>query len=433
MNLISKFKNKIFLNSIWIILEKLIALFGLIFVTSFVAKYIGPESFGKLSFATTIFAVVQTLAIWGTDVICSKRIAQNHDSGLRLLKSISLLRAIVFFVTSIPLLIYMWIETDYLSFIFALAVGVSAYISVQDIYILYNDVTLKAIYNVFANIVGLIISLILRFIIAYFELDVIYLVFPIILIALIPFFIRRYIFNKNNQNILSFNKIKSRIKYSKYVLRTGSSLVVSALAITIYLNISQILLGLMVSKKSLGIFTVGVTLGSAWSFVNNAFLTSFTPKLYQSKDNAEASSVAANISRIMTIFFIIYMTTFYFLGEYLIKKLYGNDYIEAFNIALILIVSTFLSNLGQVYARYMFLYNGFNYIMYKTFILMFFGVVSAYFLINKYQIYGAAFTILIVEIFSLTFFNYLFRRFEILKAQMVIFGFVRNVENDQRN
>ena len=65
MNLISKFKNKIFLNSIWIILEKLIALFGLIFVTSFVAKYIGPESFGKLSFATTIFAVVQTLAIWG--------------------------------------------------------------------------------------------------------------------------------------------------------------------------------------------------------------------------------------------------------------------------------------------------------------------------------------------------------------------------------
>ena len=66
-------------------------------------------------------------------------------------------------------------------------------------------------------------------------------------------------------------------------------------------------------------------------------------------------------------------------------------------------MSTFLSNLGQVYARYMFLYNGFNYIMYKTFILMFFGVVSAYFLINKYQIYGAAFTILIVEIFSLTF------------------------------
>ncbi|WND06311.1 oligosaccharide flippase family protein [Acinetobacter soli] len=430
MNLISKFKNKIFLNSIWIILEKLIALFGLIFVTSFVAKYIGPESFGKLSFATTIFAVVQTLAIWGTDVICSKRIAQNHDSGLRLLKSISLLRAIVFFVTSIPLLIYMWIETDYLSFIFALAVGVSAYISVQDIYILYNDVTLKAIYNVFANIIGLIVSLILRFIIAYFELDVIYLVFPIILIALIPFFIRRYIFNKNNKNILSFNKIKSRIKYSKYVLRSGSSLVLSALAITVYVNVSQFLLGVMISKKSLGIFTVGVTLGSAWSFVNNAFLTSFTPKLYQSKNNVEASLVAANISRIMTIFFIIYLVAFYFIGEYLIQKLYGNEYIEAFNIALILVVSTFLSNLGQVYARYMFLYNGFNYLMYKTFILVVFGVFFAYVLIDRYQMYGAAIAVLIVELFSLTLFNYLFKRFEILKAQMVIFGLKRKLGNE---
>lgn len=430
MNLISKFKNKIFLNSIWIILEKLIALFGLIFVTSFVAKYIGPESFGKLSFATTIFAVVQTLAIWGTDVICSKRIAQNHDSGLRLLKSISLLRAIVFFVTSIPLLTYMWIETDYLSFIFALAVGVSAYISVQDIYILYNDVTLKAIYNVFANIIGLIISLILRFIIAYFELDVIYLVFPIILIALIPFFIRRYIFNKNNKNILSFNKIKSRIKYSKYVLRSGSSLVLSALAVIIYVNVSQFLLGVMISKKSLGIFTVGVTLGSAWSFVNNAFLTSFTPKLYQSKNNVEASLVAASISRIMTIFFIIYLVVFYFIGEYLIQKLYGNDYIEAFNIALILVASTFLSNLGQVYARYMFLYNGFNYLMYKTFILVVFGVFIAYVLIDRYQMYGAAMAILIVELFSLTLFNYLFKRFEILKAQLVIFGLKRKLGNE---
>lgn len=430
MNLISKFKNKIFLNSIWIILEKLIALFGLIFVTSFVAKYIGPESFGKLSFATTIFAVVQTLAIWGTDVICSKRIAQNHDSGLRLLKSISLLRAIVFFVTSIPLLIYMWIETDYLSFIFALAVGVSAYISVQDIYILYNDVTLKAIYNVFANIVGLVVSLILRFIIAYFELDVIYLVFPIILIALIPFFIRRYIFNKNNKNILSFNKIKSRIKYSKYVLRSGSSLVLSALAVIIYVNVSQFLLGVMISKKSLGIFTVGVTLGSAWSFVNNAFLTSFTPKLYQSKNNVEASLVAASISRIMTIFFIIYLVVFYFIGEYLIQKLYGNDYIEAFNIALILVASTFLSNLGQVYARYMFLYNGFNYLMYKTFILVVFGVFIAYVLIDRYQMYGAAMAILIVELFSLTLFNYLFKKFEILKAQLVIFGLKRKLGNE---
>ncbi|MCE6008180.1 oligosaccharide flippase family protein [Acinetobacter soli] len=430
MNLISKFKNKIFLNSIWIILEKLIALFGLIFVTSFVAKYIGPESFGKLSFATTIFAVVQTLAIWGTDVICSKRIAQNHDSGLRLLKSISLLRAIVFFVTSIPLLIYMWIETDYLSFIFALAVGVSAYISVQDIYILYNDVTLKAIYNVFANIIGLIVSLILRFIIAYFELDVIYLVFPIILIALIPFFIRRYIFNKNNKNILSFNKIKSRIKYSKYVLRSGSSLVLSALAITVYVNVSQFLLGVMISKKSLGIFTVGVTLGSAWSFVNNAFLTSFTPKLYQSKNNVEASLVAANISRIMTIFFIIYLVAFYFIGEYLIQKLYGNEYIEAFNIALILVVSTFLSNLGQVYARYMFLYNGFNYLMYKTFILVVFGVFIAYVLIDRYQMYGAAIAVLIVELFSLTLFNYLFKKFEILKAQLVVFGLKRKLGNE---
>ena len=31
-------------NSLWMIAEKIIAVFGLIFVTSFVAKYVGPTT-----------------------------------------------------------------------------------------------------------------------------------------------------------------------------------------------------------------------------------------------------------------------------------------------------------------------------------------------------------------------------------------------------
>jgi O-antigen/teichoic acid export membrane protein len=44
--------------------EKIISIFGLIFVTSFVAKYIGPENFGKLTFAGSLFAIVQTISLW---------------------------------------------------------------------------------------------------------------------------------------------------------------------------------------------------------------------------------------------------------------------------------------------------------------------------------------------------------------------------------
>lgn len=41
-------RNKVLSNSIWMILEKVISIFGLIFVTSYVAKYIGPANYGNI-------------------------------------------------------------------------------------------------------------------------------------------------------------------------------------------------------------------------------------------------------------------------------------------------------------------------------------------------------------------------------------------------
>ncbi len=51
-------KNRLITNSMWIILEKILSFLGLIFITSFVAKYIDPESFGKLTFFGKIFGIV---------------------------------------------------------------------------------------------------------------------------------------------------------------------------------------------------------------------------------------------------------------------------------------------------------------------------------------------------------------------------------------
>ena len=42
--------------------------FGLI-SWQFVAKYIGPENFGKLTFVETIFAILQTLYLMGTEIV----------------------------------------------------------------------------------------------------------------------------------------------------------------------------------------------------------------------------------------------------------------------------------------------------------------------------------------------------------------------------
>ena len=87
MSLIQKLKSKVFTNSIWMMSEKLISIFGLIFVTSFVAKYIGPENFGKLTFATTVFAIIQTIAMFGSENIIFQKTAKNRAIGEKIISA----------------------------------------------------------------------------------------------------------------------------------------------------------------------------------------------------------------------------------------------------------------------------------------------------------------------------------------------------------
>lgn len=415
-------KNRLITNSMWIILEKILSFLGLIFITSFVAKYIGPESFGKLTFVGTIFGIVQSIAMFGTDVIGTKRLSQNHDSGIRVLVSITLLRNVIYFSILIPLLIYMWYSSDTLTGIFSIAIAIATYIALQDIYLLYNDATLKAVYNVLANIIGLAISLFFRFCVPYFELGPEFLAIPIITITLIPFLIRRVIFSKTvNHQITKKIRYKHRVLYSRYVFLAGSSLVVSSIAVAFYVSISQLIIGILDTKTSLGIYSVALTLGATWAFINQAFLTTFTPKLYQSKTNEDAYRNTSLISRIMLIFGFTYFIIFAIFGKYIIIRLYGSQYIAAYSIVLCIIISTILSNLGQVYARFIILKNGYGYLMYKQIVVLLFGVVTGLLLIYLYGIYGAAYNVILIEVFSLTISNYFFKRCEVLRAQLYIF------------
>ena len=79
--------NKIYTNSLWMITEKIFSIFGVIFVTAFVAKYIGPENFGKLAFSVSIFTILQTFSMYGSENIIFQKTSQNKIIGQKIIES----------------------------------------------------------------------------------------------------------------------------------------------------------------------------------------------------------------------------------------------------------------------------------------------------------------------------------------------------------
>ncbi|WP_369892462.1 oligosaccharide flippase family protein [Klebsiella pneumoniae subsp. pneumoniae] len=71
-------QKKNIVNAFWIMSEKIISIFGLFFVTSFVAKYIGPYRFGQIALSIAIFQVVQVISQMGCDNILFKRASKKR-------------------------------------------------------------------------------------------------------------------------------------------------------------------------------------------------------------------------------------------------------------------------------------------------------------------------------------------------------------------
>ena len=66
---VSETKIKVFRNLYWAVLGKVVTLLGGLFVGILVARYLGPEQYGLMSYVVSYVAVFQVFACFGMDNI----------------------------------------------------------------------------------------------------------------------------------------------------------------------------------------------------------------------------------------------------------------------------------------------------------------------------------------------------------------------------
>lgn len=390
-------------NSLWMMSEKVIYLFGLIFVTAFVAKYIGPENFGKLAFVTSIFAIVQTVCMFGLENVIFQKVSKNRRIGERVMFASSSIRNILFFAISPNLLLYLYFTSDYLTFIFSFSTCIATYFSLNDIYNIYFNATLNSKINMLCNSIGLVVSLLVRYLVPYFNLEYYWLSISIILMTFIPYILRRSIYKNMNNG-----KRTGGVKYRNYMVNIGKHLVLYSLSITLYTQVVQLLLGYH-SKYELGIFSVSYTLGNSFYFVLAALISSFMIKVYSEDEEEQIKNLVAKLNWIVIGISLLALLFLYYLGDLIIVLLYGEHYKEASNILIFIVISCCFSGLATISEKYLFKFNGYDYLNKKTIRLCILNFILSFVLIKIYGVYGAVLSVLLLQIISATIYNYLFR------------------------
>ncbi|KMK18102.1 polysaccharide biosynthesis protein [Pluralibacter gergoviae] len=396
--------------------EKIISIFGLVFVTSFVAKYVGPSIYGTIALAMSIFQLVQMVSQLGTDVLIFKRLSRNTTSGNNLINATSLIRCLVYFILSVPVLIYYFISSDSSANYYLFAAFIACFFQAMDIYSIYYDATLNSKINTFINMGGLVVSLLFRWFIAFLNLDPLMLCIPIVLAPLLPFLVR-YIYYKKTTEIEHI-PYRHKKKYIRYILCAGLSFVIASLSVAIYTRLSLLMLGYFNGVKDVGLYSVAATLATSWSFILNSLITSSLPTIFAAQDEKSTIRKASKLNIVVILVSMPIIAGVYFLAQWFIVAFYGVEYLSSYTPLLILTLSTLFGSLGTISARLIAKYSGYVFLSKKMLIVAFFSFCINAILIYYYGIIGAASANVLTQFFSLTLFNYPFKQGIVLKLHI---------------
>ncbi|ERK05335.1 polysaccharide biosynthesis protein [Pantoea sp. AS-PWVM4] len=405
-------------NSLWMIAEKLIAVLGLIFVTSYVAKYVGPTTFGIISLSMLVFQFVQTIAQMGSDVILLKRISQKRYSGIRLMISTFFLVLVLYALLSLVGFLVMQEELSSDALVFIGAAAFACLFSAIDLVNVYNEAMLHARRNVIANLIGLVISLTVRFFISYFTLDPKYLAIPIVLATLIPFVLKTgwFLLAEQQRSIPAIRQFK---KYSRYMVASGFSLILSVIAVALYTRVNQVSVSYFLGVKEAGIFSVALTLSTAWVFLPSALLASFYPSFFAERDPEQAIVKAQKLHLLVIGVSAGVIFSIWLLSGWFIRDFYGAAWLDAIAPTVLLSFGAMCAVLSSVMDRFIIKYNGYRYLVKKTFAVLLICLASSLLLVPHFGLTGAAISVVLTEFLSFTLLNYFFSAQPVMRIHLI--------------
>ncbi len=385
---------KYFRNMGWSFASKFFSLIISFLIGTLVARYLGPQRYGVMSYAVSFVGIFSFLSSFGIDNILVRELLKNKNEKENILNTSFLLKAIggvliILLSVSISTLLKNDLYTTILIFIYS----TTLFFSSANVIDFYFQSTLKYKYSFLSQTISTIIVSIIKLFLIYKNLGTGWFILTFVLESAITSLILIKIFKKNGHSLklnFDFNKAKEMIGNSwPFIFATAFYL--------IYTKIDQIMIGNMLDTTSLGIYSAGVKIAEIWYFVPGIICGVLFPAIV----NARITDSTTYKKRIKKLFITIFILSFvialfeFIFAKILVLILFGNAYYESIIILKIyawagIIISTII-----VLQQYLTIENKTKIIMVSFFIGAVSNIILNLILIPSFSIAGAAWATII--------------------------------------
>ncbi|NCD01148.1 flippase [bacterium] len=387
---------KYFANTGWMFFGRFFNLLISFFVGIWIIRYLGPKNYGTLSYVVSLVGLFSVFSGLGIDNILKRELVNCPEKRDLLLGTSFVMKlfgsflAILFsFVTIFLLESYFLIRL--LSVIYSFGFILQSF----NILDLFFQAKVQTKRSVKAQIFASIISAVLKVVLIYLGLGIIWLV--VIYVLDILWISIGYIYNYKKMG-LSLKKWEFDINMAKKIFSDSWLLIFTGFSVLIYMKIDQVMIKRMMDESFVGLYSASVRIMELTYIVPSIICSSLAPAIF----NARKGSLKIYKSRVNNLLFFLFCLSVLIalpisiFSKYIISFLFGGDYLGAILSLSIGVWALIGVSLSTVINQYFIAEKKIKIIFLITFLGAIINVILNYILMPVYGINGAAF----VTVFS---------------------------------
>ena len=384
-------------NSSWLFVDKFIRMGVGLFVGIWLARYLGPEQFGLWNYALAFTGLFGAFSTLGLDGIVVRLLVKEPDKTNEILGSafgLKVIGALFAVATSLVAISLMRSEEALTIWL----VGISSFgfvLQAVGIIDCYFQSKVQSKYTVIAANAAFLIMAAMKvvFILNKYPLIAFAWVGIAEIFTSMTFLI--FFYRSQKQHILNWH---FSVKMSKKLLYDSWPLVISGIAITIYMKIDQLAIAKILGNTELGIYLVAVRIFEIFLVVPSLISQSIYPKLMileKNDFNKKVSTFYFYITRFSLLATVLVM----FFSEKIINLMYGNAFSNASEVLTLIMLALTFTSVGIVNSLYIYYYNLQRFVTLVTILGAVLNLVLCFSLIKLFGLSGAVYSTVITYVF----------------------------------
>ena len=344
---------KYFKNTSWLFAEKILRMVVGLLVGIWVARYLGPDKFGLLSFAHSFVGLFTIFATLGLDEVVVRELVKDESRRDSLVGTTFWLKLFGAFLVLLVLAFAINftsndVDTHILVFIIASATIFQSFNIVD----FYFQSKILGKFVAYANFISLFISSILKIALILSHASLLAFAWVILFDSFVLACGFIYFFLKHST---------FRIKYLIFhkstaidLLKDSWPLIFSGGVLMIQARIDQVMIKEMLGSLEVGYYSVAMRLIEAVAFIPMLLKSSLYPSIQSAKIQSKAlyQDRLLNFYRLNFLFFLVLAIPIFIFAEPIIVLLFGIEYQPAGVLLALLSIRLFFANMGVARGTY---------------------------------------------------------------------------------